>query len=68
MTRQPLLARKGKLGEREMTDNALPKRRPDGTILPGNALNPTGRPRIVQEIRDMARGAAPAAFARVVAL
>jgi hypothetical protein len=51
-----------------MADTALPKRRPNGTILPGSALNPSGRPRIVQEIKDMARGAVPAAFARVVAL
>ncbi len=46
----------------------LPKRRLNGTILPGNVLNPTGRPRIVQEIQELARSAAPAAFERVVAL
>jgi hypothetical protein len=51
-----------------MADSALPKRRPNGTILPGSTLNPSGRPRIVQEIQDMARSAVPAAFARVVAL
>jgi hypothetical protein len=51
-----------------MADGALPRRRPDGTVLPGSALNPSGRPRIVQEIQELARSAAPAAFARVVAL
>ena len=51
-----------------MADSTLPKRRPNGTVLPGNALNPTGRPRIVREIQELARSAAPAAFARVVAL
>jgi hypothetical protein len=50
-----------------MADRAL-RRRPNGTVLPGSTLNPSGRPRIVQEIQDMARSAAPAAFARVVAL
>jgi hypothetical protein len=51
-----------------MADRAFPKRRPNGTVLPGTALNPSGRPRIVQEIQELARSAAPAAFARVVAL
>jgi hypothetical protein len=51
-----------------MADSTPPKRRPNGTVLPGSALNPSGRPRIVQEIQELARSAAPAAFARVVAL
>jgi hypothetical protein len=51
-----------------MANNTLPKRRPNGTVLPGSALNPSGRPRIVQEIQTLARSAAPAAFERVVAL
>jgi hypothetical protein len=51
-----------------MADGKLPKRRSNGTVLPGNALNPSGRPRIVQEIQELARSAAPAAFARIVAL
>lgn len=51
-----------------MADSTLPKRRPNGTIMPGNALNPTGRPRIVREIQTLARSAAPDAFAKVVAL
>jgi hypothetical protein len=49
-------------------DSTLPKRRPNGTVMPGSTLNPTGRPRIVQEIQELARSAAPAAFERVVAL
>ncbi len=51
-----------------MANGTLPKRRPNGTVMPGSALNPSGRPRIVQEIQELARSAAPAAFARVVAL
>jgi hypothetical protein len=51
-----------------MADSTLPKRRPNGTVMPGSTLNPTGRPRIVQEIQELARSAAPAAFERVVAL
>jgi hypothetical protein len=52
-----------------MADSTLPKRRPnDGTVMPGSTLNPSGRPRIVQEIQTLARNAAPAAFDRVVAL
>lgn len=48
--------------------STLPKRRPNGTLMPGTSLNPSGRPRVVQEIQELARSAAPAAFARVVAL
>jgi hypothetical protein len=51
-----------------MAGTTLPKRRPNGTIMPGYSLNATGRPRVVQEIRELALSAAPAAFARVVAL
>lgn len=51
-----------------MADTALLRRRPNGTIMPGSALNPTGRPRIVQEIQELARTAAPAAFEKIVAL
>jgi hypothetical protein len=51
-----------------MPGSTLPKRRPNGTVMPGSALNPSGRPRIVQEIQELARSAAPAAFDRVVAL
>jgi hypothetical protein len=51
-----------------MANTALPKRRPNGTIMPGHSLNPSGRPRVVQEIQELARSAAPAAFAKIVGL
>src|ERR1700733_10200327 len=51
-----------------MQTTASPARRHNGTMLPGYSANPNGRPRIVGEIQKIAREAAPAAFARVVAL
>jgi hypothetical protein len=39
-----------------------------GHFLPGVSGNPTGRPRVVAEIRELARTHAPAALAKVVAL
>jgi hypothetical protein len=36
-----------------------------GRLLPGFSANPTGRPRVVAQIRDMALKAAPAAFEKV---
>lgn len=51
-----------------MSQVPAPQRRPDGTLLPGSTANPSGRPRIVGEVQSLARGHAPAAFARVVTL
>jgi hypothetical protein len=39
-----------------------------GHFLPGVSGNPTGRPKVVEEIRALARAHAPAALAKVVAL
>jgi len=36
-----------------------------GRLLPGFSGNPSGRPRVVAQIRDMALKAAPAAFEKV---
>lgn len=44
----------------------VPATRDDhGRLLPGFSGNPTGRPRVVAQIRDMALKAAPAAFEKV---
>lgn len=51
-----------------MADSSSPKRRANGQLMPGHTANPTGRPRIVQEVQQMTREHAPVAFARVVAL
>jgi hypothetical protein len=46
----------------------LPTRRPDGTMLPGHTANPSGRPRVVAELRDLARAHTPEAMQRLVEL
>jgi hypothetical protein len=47
----------------------VPARRDEaGHFLPGVSGNPSGRPKIVAEIRELARTHAPAALAKVVAL
>jgi hypothetical protein len=44
----------------------VPAQRDDhGRLLPGFSGNPSGRPRVVAQIRDMALKAAPAAFEKV---
>lgn len=44
----------------------VPATRDDhGRLLPGFSGNPSGRPRVVAQIRDMALKAAPAAFEKV---
>jgi hypothetical protein len=45
--------------------NAPAMRDAHGRLLPGFSANPSGRPRAVAQIRDMALKAAPAAFERV---
>jgi hypothetical protein len=51
-----------------MTTVVLVKRDERGRVLPGYTPNPAGRPKVVAEIRDMARAEAPAAFRRVCEL
>jgi hypothetical protein len=46
----------------------LPDRRPNGTMLPGHSANPGGRPRVVAELRDLARAHTPDALKRLVEL
>jgi hypothetical protein len=47
----------------------VPAMRDDhGRLLPGFSGNPSGPPRVVAQIRDMALKAAPAAFEKVCAL
>jgi hypothetical protein len=48
--------------------NAPARRNEVGHFLPGVSGNPSGRPRVVAEIRELARTHAPAALAKVVAL
>src|SRR3954451_24192021 len=40
-----------------------PQRAPDGKLLPGAALNPTGRPKVWREFRDAMRDRSPEALA-----
>ena len=44
------------------------KRENNGRFLPGFTANPSGRPKVVGEIRELARQHAPAAFTRVCEL
>jgi hypothetical protein len=46
----------------------LANRRPDGTMLPGHTANPSGRPRVVAELRDLARAHTPEAMQRLIEL
>jgi hypothetical protein len=48
-----------------MSDNT---RDTHGRFLPGVTGNPSGRPKVVEEIQQIARQAAPAAFQRIVEL
>jgi hypothetical protein len=48
--------------------NAPVRRDEAGHFLPGQSGNPSGRPKVVAEIRELARAHAPAALAKVVAL
>lgn len=41
------------------------QRRPDGTVLPGSVLNPSGRPAIVAEVQKLARSHTPEAITRL---
>ncbi|WPO42526.1 hypothetical protein [Tardiphaga sp. 42S5] len=45
--------------------NEVAERDAHGRLLPGKSLNPGGRPKIVEEIRELARQHAPVAFKRV---
>ena len=47
---------------------APPARDDRGRLLPGHTANPSGRPRVVEEIKELAREKVPAAFARICAL
>jgi hypothetical protein len=44
------------------------QRKPNGQLLPGFTANPSGRPKVVGEIKELARLHAPAAFERVCQL
>src|SRR5215471_16953928 len=46
----------------------LPERYPDGRLKPGHTANPSGRPRVVAELRDLARQHTPDAFRRLLEL
>jgi hypothetical protein len=46
----------------------LPERYPDGRLKPGHTANPSGRPRVVAELRDLARAHTPDALKRLVEL
>src|SRR5207248_11695362 len=41
--------------ERQNTSDHAPKRGPQGQWLPGSSPNPGGRPKIIEDIRDLAR-------------
>ena len=41
--------------ERQNTLDHAPKRGPQGQWLPGSSPNPGGRPKIIEDIRDLAR-------------
>lgn len=45
-----------------------PERDDRGRLLPGHTANPSGRPRVVEEIKELARAHVPAAFAKICAL
>jgi hypothetical protein len=45
--------------------NVPAKRDDHGRVLPGFSANPSGRPKVVEQIRDIALKAAPAAFKKV---
>jgi hypothetical protein len=45
--------------------NVPAKRDSHGRLLPGYSANPGGRPKVVEQIRDIALKAAPAAFKKV---
>jgi hypothetical protein len=46
----------------------LPERYPDGRLKPGHTANPSGRPRVVAELRDLAREHTPNALKRLIEL
>jgi hypothetical protein len=46
----------------------LPERYPDGRLKPGSSGNPSGRPRAVRELAELAREHTPAARERLVEL
>src|SRR5262249_16042845 len=46
----------------------LPERYPDGRLKPGHTANPSGRPRVVAELRDLARQHTPDALKRLLEL
>src|SRR5262249_42748517 len=46
----------------------LPERYPDGRLKPGHTANPSGRPRVVAELRDLARQHTPDALRRLLEL
>jgi hypothetical protein len=46
----------------------LPERYPDGRLKPGFSGNPSGRPRAVRELAELAREHTPAALSRFVEL
>jgi hypothetical protein len=48
--------------------NAPVQRKPNGQLLPGSTANPSGRPKVVGEIKELARQHAPAAFERICEL
>jgi hypothetical protein len=57
----------GRSGEDDaMSEN--PTREANGRFLPGFTANPSGRPRVVEEIKQLARQHAPAAFQRICEL
>jgi hypothetical protein len=58
--REPVRTRKIKM--------TLPERYPDGRLKPGFSGNPSGRPKIIASVREIAREHAPAAFARLAEL
>jgi len=48
--------------------NVPVQRKPNGQLLPGFTANPSGRPKVVSEIKELARQHAPAAFERICEL
>ncbi|MCP4620650.1 MAG: hypothetical protein GY844_29945 [Bradyrhizobium sp.] len=48
--------------------SAPDERRANGTFLPGYTANPSGRPKIAEEIKTLAREHAPDAFKRICEL
>jgi hypothetical protein len=48
--------------------NAPAQRDARGRLLPGSTANPSGRPRVVEAVREMAAAHAPAALAKIAEL